>query len=137
MVAANWPAVGFEVAEIVGHLAGAAPQPGFGAAVQHVAAHLDNLLDQGPHSVSIPAVSGLNTVMVRVSSPVAPARDIGDGVERVRLGAIGLHLLEQDGLVVLQLDDEMRLRLGGRFEGFLRNTHLDGAGFSLLQHEAE
>src|SRR5271165_2814397 len=109
---------GGEIGQIVGHLAGAAPQTGLGAAMQDRTVHADDVLDPG-----LPLGAGNRGFRAKDLDgsgfmPVARVanRDVGAG--RALGGAGGDGIVQQGGLIVLQLDDGLDLRLGGGRECF-------------------
>src|SRR5271165_6302991 len=109
---------GGEISQIVGHLAGAAPQTGLDAAMQDRTVHADDVLDPG-----LPLGAGNRGFRAKDLDgsgfmPVARVanRDVGAG--RALGGAGGDGIVQQGGLIVLQLDDGLDLRLGGGRECF-------------------
>src|SRR5208282_2043240 len=104
--------------EVVCHLRGAAPEAGLGTSMQDIAGDADDTLDQGlPFGVGHRA--GRAEYVNRPGlMAIARGGDRGVAAGGVLRGADDFGILHQSGLIVLQLDNRLRLGLRGSLEGF-------------------
>ena len=109
---------GGRIGHVVCHLGGAAPKPCLGISMQDTSGDANDGLDQvlplgcGDNACSAEYVGG---------SGFMPAVTGGDGGIAARGpagSAGGLDILQQGWLIVLQLNDQASLCLGGSLEGF-------------------
>ena len=106
------------IGHIVGDLGGAAPEAGLGITMQDIAGDADDGLDQW-----LPLGSSNRGVGAEYfGSPgfvsAAPGGDLGVAAGGVAGSADGFDILQQGGLIILQLNDDASLRLCGGLEGF-------------------
>ena len=106
------------IGQIISDLGRAAPQSGLGIAMQHIAGDANDMLDQG-----LPLGRGNGAGRAEYLGgpgfmPIAPFGDRRVAAGGTPRSAESFDLLQQGGLVFLQLDDGVGLRLRGGFEGF-------------------
>ena len=106
------------IGHIVGNLGGAAPEAGLGISMQDIAGDADNGLDQwfplGPSDCGVGAEYFGSPGFVSA----APGGDLGVAAGGVAGSADGFDILQQGGLIILQLNDDASLRLRGGLEVF-------------------
>lgn len=106
------------IGHIVGDLGGAAPEAGLGISMQNIAGDADDDLDQGLPLGSSNRGGGAEYLGRPGFMPAASGGDLGVAAGGVAGGADGFDILQQRGLIILQLDDDASLRLCGGLEGF-------------------
>jgi len=106
------------VGHIVCDLGGAAPQAGLGITMQDIAGDSDDRLDQRLPLGSGHGAGRAEDVGCPGFMPVASSGDLSVTAGGVPGGAGGFDILQQSGLIILQLDEELSLRLCGGLEGF-------------------
>jgi len=98
-----------KIDQVVCHLGGAAPEAGLGTSMQDIAGDADDTFDQVlPFGVGNCAgrteyVNGPDL------TPIARFGDGGVAAGRMLAGAGSFSTLDQGGLIILQLDDRLRL----------------------------
>ena len=106
------------IGHIVGDLGGAAPEAGLGISMQDIAGDADDDLDQWLPLGSSNRGGGAEYLGGPGFMSAAPGGDLGVAAGGVAGGADGFDILQQRGLIVLQLNDDASLRLCGGLEGF-------------------
>ena len=108
----------WRIGDMICDLGTAAPQAGAGIAVQDIASDADHNLDHGLPLGSSNGACCSEYLRCPGLMPVAPFGDRSVAAGRLLRSAERDGLVQQGGLIVLQLDDELCFRLGGGLEGF-------------------
>ena len=110
------------IGHVVGDLGGAAPEAGLGIAMQDIAGDADDDLDERLPLGSGDRSGGAEYLGRPGFMPAASGGDLGVAAGGIAGGADGFDVLQQRGLIILQLDDDAGLRLCGGLEGFFGNA---------------
>src|SRR5271167_3645869 len=106
------------IGNIKGDLRGAAPQAGLGTAMQHVAGNTNEPLDQRVPLGLSHGMGGPEYVSRAGFQPIAALGDRSIAAFGMAGSTECFGLLQQGRLIVLQLDDDVRLRRCGGLESF-------------------
>ena len=106
------------IGHIVGDLGGAVPEAGLGITMQDIAGDACDDLDQWFPLGSSNRGGGAEYLGGPGFMSAASGGDLGVAAGGVAGGADGFDIVQQGGLIILQLNDDASLRLCGGLEGF-------------------